>query len=155
MLLFRFAVSCLLIISTMSACKSQLVTTEKPNKTGKSIADKKYLYPQQKIEDESKIWGTYILTQEDVKVLENQKLSRSIVQNIIAFSHQSTWPIALQDMLHTQNLKSVLAQYNTYIIAPEIDEPGLMIYYVPFEQNRQMPDSLLLEKEDFFIIAKK
>ena len=144
--------SFLFIFCLIAACKTQSTT----QKTALKSAEKTAIpFPKKKIEDVNKIWGAYILTPEDMQILEKQKLSKATIQNIVAFSHESTWPLALQNMTSAAKRKEIFALYNTYLISSQIDEPDLSIYYVPFAQNSQMPDSLLLDKEDFYVIVKK
>lgn len=142
----------LLIISTISACKTQ----SKVSKVGKGkdgATNVKHTF--QKIEDPNKIWGNYILTQEDIKMLETKQLYPAMIQEIIAFSNESAWPLALQNLLKQEKPKNEFPPYNMTLITEITNENDLLIYKVPFAENAQMPDSLLLDKEDFYIIVRK
>lgn len=141
----------LLLISTISACKTQS-NVSKVEKKGISTGVQ---YPPKKIEDVTKIWGNYILTQEDIKSLEEKHFYPSTIQEIIAFSNESAWPLALQNLLEQKKTTSKFPPYNMTFIAEIINDNDLWIYKVPFAKNTQMPDSLLLDKEDFYIIVRK
>ncbi len=145
----------LLIISTITGCKTQSTTQSSSSKVEKQGTTKDIKSAPKNIEDPNKIWGNYILTQEDIKMLEAKSLYPATIQEIIAFSNESAWPLALQNLLKQEKPKNAFPPYNITFMAEIINENHLLIYKIPFAANTQMPDSLLLDKEDFYIILRK
>lgn len=137
----------LAITILLFACKTQSNSSK--------VAYDVHTYPQEKISNTNLILGSYIFSENDIANLEKRRLSQKVIQDIVAYSNQSNWPLALQNILDGTKAKQTFALYNTFLIVSNMDESDVMIYAVPYEENKQMPDSLLLDKQDFYVIVKR